>query len=338
VDARQLSKGMGNIIRYTRFVISNISPELSDTESKSIICDKLQVFLDEKIIYAAQSIAIKIATSVIDEDDVILTFGSSPLVRKTLLHTAQQKSYRLIIVDTRPLHEGLQTLSTLSPYVKCVYCPLSGAALAMKEVKKVIVGASCLLSNGSMLATAGTALVAALAKSQQVPVLVVCETYKFSDKVQLDSMVFNELGSGEELIAEAMVGTGTNGSNYLPQRVVGYRGPADSMTNNTNNNHSHNQSSLHPTDTPQDMIVCPLPQSKSIFKKTAKQQQQQQQQNSSSSSSSSSTNLPFDVVNLRYDLTPLVNISVIVTEIGLIPPTSVPVLIREMQSDVAAEV
>ena len=43
--------------------------------------------------------------------------------------------------------------------------------------------------------------------------------------------------------------------------------------------------------------------------------------------------LPFNVLNLRYDLTPIGNISVVATETGLTPPTSIPVLMREIQSD-----
>jgi len=90
-----------------------------------------------------------------------------------------------------------------------------------------------------------------------------------------------------------------------------------------------------------------------VFLTCADQQQQQQHQaadpislptfyahsNSYSSESSSvnptqpqqSLNLPFNVVNLRYDLTPIGNISVVATETGLTPPTSIPVLMREMQ-------
>ena len=33
-----------------------------------------------------------------------------------------------------------------------------------------------------------------MAKAYNRPVLVCCETYKFSDRMQLDSIVFNELG------------------------------------------------------------------------------------------------------------------------------------------------
>ena len=38
------------------------------------------------------------------------------------------------------------------------------------------------------------------------------------------------------------------------------------------------------------------------------------------------------LLNLVYDLTPTEYISAIITEVGMIPPTSVPVIIREMDS------
>ena len=59
----------------------------------------------------------------------------------------------------------------------------------------VLVGAHSIHSNGSVYSRAGTALVAMLAKQHSVPVVVCCETYKFSDGVQLDSFTKNELGA-----------------------------------------------------------------------------------------------------------------------------------------------
>lgn len=40
----------------------------------------------------------------------------------------------------------------------------------------------------------GTAQIALIAKTHNVPVLVCCETYKFCERVQTDSFVSNELG------------------------------------------------------------------------------------------------------------------------------------------------
>ena len=61
----------------------------------------------------------------------------------------------------------------------------AGAAGAMRTVSRVLLGASALLSNGTMIAPAGTALIAALAKSKRIPVIVAAETYKFCEKVQV---------------------------------------------------------------------------------------------------------------------------------------------------------
>lgn len=62
------------------------------------------------------------------------------------------------------------------------------------QVSKVIFGAHGLLANGYVMSRIGTSLIAMVAKSYNVPVLVCCETYKFCDRVQTDAFVTNELG------------------------------------------------------------------------------------------------------------------------------------------------
>ena len=141
---------MGNIIRYLRQIISKVSPDLNEYEAKNILISKLQAFQEEKMIFAVDSIA-NFVSSTINEDDVILTYGSSPLIRRILLKIAQTKRFQLVVVDSRPLNEGLQTLSALSQVVRCTYSPLSGICVALHNVNKVILGTSCLLSNGSIL-------------------------------------------------------------------------------------------------------------------------------------------------------------------------------------------
>lgn len=304
VDCRQLSKGMGNIIRYIRLCVSKVTPDLSEDQSKSFIVSKLQSFLDDKILFAGESIS-KTLIGSIHDDDVVMTFGSSPLIRRILSSAAKSRRFRLVVVDTRPLHEGLETLAAVTSCISCVYCPLSGAAFALKDVSKVILGASCLLSNGSMLAPAGTAMVASLAKAKQIPVIVAAESYKFSDKVQLDSIVFNELGHPSEILCFRT--DETDGGQCGPQMDSGYRGSADKL------------SAAEPSDSSIDTVdMIATPSCRSSMKTPSRR-------------------APYEVVNLRYDLTPLANISAIATETGLIPPTSVPILIRENQSEVVGE-
>lgn len=99
------------------------------------------------------------------------------------------------MVDSRPLLEGKQLLKKLvEAGVKCTYVQLNALSFVIKEVSKVFVGAHALLSNGFVMSRAGTALISMMAQDQGVPVIVCCETYKFSDRVQLDSFVNNEIG------------------------------------------------------------------------------------------------------------------------------------------------
>lgn len=128
----------------------------------------------------------------------------------------------------------------------------------MKEVSKVFVGAYAMMANGNLLSRSGTALVAMMASSYQVPFIVCCETCKFTDRVQLESISFNELGNPEEILAENTEADGTP-NNLLKEWK----------------------------DIPN-----------------------------------------LKLLNLMYDLTPSQFITAVVTEVGMTPPTSVPVVLR----------
>ena len=82
----------------------------------------------------------------------------------------------------------------------CLSVSLSVCLSACMYVCMLSLGASALLSNGTVFAPAGTGMIACLAKNRRVPVIFAAESYKFCDKVQLDSIVHNELGDYRELL------------------------------------------------------------------------------------------------------------------------------------------
>lgn len=71
--------------------------------------------------------------------------------------------------------------------------------MCAQEVSKVFLGASAVLSNGTVISRVGSAAVAMLAASRELPVIICCETYKFHERVQLDSITSNELGDPDVL-------------------------------------------------------------------------------------------------------------------------------------------
>lgn len=62
------------------------------------------------------------------------------------------------------------------------------------KVSKVFLGAHAILANGAVMSRVGTAQVALMARAFNIPVLVACETHKSCERVQTDSIVYNELG------------------------------------------------------------------------------------------------------------------------------------------------
>jgi len=107
----------------------------------------------------------------------------------------QNKRFTVIVSDVGPDFEGREMVKRLSNYgVKCIYTLLSGVSFLIHKVTKVFIGASSVLSNGAVVAKMGTSMMTSIATSHQKPVVVFSETYKFTDRVNLDPINNNEIG------------------------------------------------------------------------------------------------------------------------------------------------
>ena len=132
---------------------------------------------------------------------MILVYSASYVVEEVLLHTMSRGvQLRVIVADAGPKFEGRELMQRLmGAGLRCTYVNLHALSYMMPEVSKLLLGASSMLLNGTLLARAGTALVSMLAHEHGVPVLVCCETYKFAERVLLDSICFNEVRAAHAL-------------------------------------------------------------------------------------------------------------------------------------------
>lgn len=124
------------------------------------------------------------------------TFFSSSLVTKILkdAHLAG-KQFKVVVIDGRPFLEGRTMLQRLVQIgISCSYVQMNAISYVMNQATKLLLGAHALLTNGYVMSRIGTAQVALVAQAYNKPVLVCCETYKFSEQVLTDSFVYNELG------------------------------------------------------------------------------------------------------------------------------------------------
>ena len=180
-----------------------------------------------------------------------------------------------------------------------------------KEVNKVILGAACIMSNGSVVSRAGTATIALVAGHYKIPVMVCCETYKFSERVQIDSICSNELGDFDALIR--------NGKDKLSKRDRAQRGSLFSR-----DKHAAFQSKLNLDLDAKD-------------KNEDDDEEEDDTENGENPFRNKLLgnwrNMPkLKMCNLKYDTTPSKLIKMVITELGVMPPSAAPVIIRETYS------
>ncbi|XVF50661.1 hypothetical protein PTKIN_Ptkin04bG0119800 [Pterospermum kingtungense] len=200
IECRPLSMSMGNAIRFLKSRIAKLPLSMSESEAKAALCSDIGRFINEKILLADKVIVRHAATKVRD-GDVLLTYGSSFVVEMILLYAHELgKQFRVVVVDSRPMLEGQKLLRRLvAKGLSCTYTQINAISYIMHEVTRVFLGASSILSNGTVYSRIGTASVAMVAHAFRIPVLICCEAYKFHERVQLDSICFNELGDPDAI-------------------------------------------------------------------------------------------------------------------------------------------
>ena len=192
---------MGNAIRWLKLEISKVDPDTLETRAKQTLCKAIDEFIRDRITVADQVIA-NSAVEKIQDGDVILTFAKSTIVQQTLLEAHRKgKNFRVIVVDSRPLFEGKNLARALANAgIEVQYSLLHGISHSVKSASKVFLGAHAMMSNGRLYSRVGTATVAMMAKDVDIPVIVCCESVKFTERVALDSIVMNEVAPPEELV------------------------------------------------------------------------------------------------------------------------------------------
>lgn len=98
--------------------------------------DAIDTYVRDQIEKAAQAISIAVQQK-ISNDDVILTYGASSLIKHILEEANRRKvNFRVIVVDSRPDHEGLEMLDSLvAQGIDCTYILINAISFIMPEVK-----------------------------------------------------------------------------------------------------------------------------------------------------------------------------------------------------------
>lgn len=193
---------MGTAIRWLKLKISKVDIDKSDDEAKEYLTEAIDDYIRDRVILADAVIAKNAADYCIKDGDVILTYAKSSVVQQTLAEAhSGGKKFRVIVVDSRPLFEGKALArGLLSIGMEVKYCLMNGLSHSIRDATKVLLGAHAMMSNGRLFSRIGTAQVAMEGHACGIPVTVLCESMKCTDKVALDSVVLNEVAPPDELL------------------------------------------------------------------------------------------------------------------------------------------
>ena len=192
---------MGNAIRWLKDYIIHIDPDTPEKDAKEDICTAIDNFIRERITVADTAIA-GTTSAKIRDGSVVVTFGKSSIVEKSLLRAHENGTrFRVVVIDSRPLFEGKNLAKSLANAgIEVQYMMHTAVSHALKDADLVLLGAHAMMANGRCYSRVGTAAVAMMAHMRDVPVIVCCESIKFTDRVALDSIVLNEIAPPDELV------------------------------------------------------------------------------------------------------------------------------------------
>lgn len=298
-STRPLSISQGNSIRWLKKLVVELDPKVSDPDARDFLCRSIDLFIREKVTLADEVIA-REASNKIVAGDIVLVYAKSSVVEKSLL-TAHRagKQFSVVVADSRPLFEGKNLVRSLARAgLQVQYCLLTGLGSLSRKVTKCFLGASAMMGNGRLYSRAGTAIVAMMAKdcgggmeaglgvTGIVPVIVLCESVKFSNRVVLDSIVGNELGEADALVEHHEDGIITSSILQLqPSTIVGVKKGKGGK-------------------------VEPDNEDDSTKRKKVGLEGWAEQPN-------------LQLLNLMYDVTPAEYLDIVITELGSIPPSAV---------------
>uniref|UniRef100_A0A0X3PBB9 Translation initiation factor eIF2B subunit delta n=1 Tax=Schistocephalus solidus TaxID=70667 RepID=A0A0X3PBB9_SCHSO len=329
-QCRPLPVTVRNAVQFLKQVLNRLDSVTSAEEVRASLLEEIDLFVKDRIRLAGKAIA-ALALDSIRPGECVCTYGYSSLVAKVLIrawrgedstneaNTARRnhsdstvlngRLFSVLVVDSRPCFHGREMFFNLRKAgIPCELTHIAALPMIAKKVSLTILGAHSLLNNGHVIARVGTAQVANIVSAvAHTPVLVCAETYKFWERAQSDAFEFNELSDPDD-IWRGPRGIQAEWDKGLPDYYVSP--PSDVIQLDGDESETY----LGHCFQSQSSLITPQRLSGWRIKKTLR------------------------LLNLTYDVLPPELVTAVVTELGILPTTSVPVVLRVTQSAPDAEV
>lgn len=202
--------GIENTLNYIERLFSELFYFIADmslTDIKNVLLVKLEEYYNIRL-SKSKEILVNIGISLVKPNDKILVYGLNSYFKNIFLEaTEKQVSFSILYIalgnDQDKIEKDIAFLAKLGVPVTFSY--IISVSCVINSVTKVFLRAKSMLSNGSFIGEIGNSLIANIANNFKKPVIVFCESFKFWDRIILDSLstenVFITKGDGQKEVA-----------------------------------------------------------------------------------------------------------------------------------------
>jgi len=136
---------------------------------------------------AARRVAVNGAAEIHNGDVIMTHCHSSTLMEAFAEAKRKKRAFSVIATETQPLLQGVKTSKELLKMgIPVIYCEDSAMAYAMTNATKAMSGCDAILPDGSVVNKIGTYLMALAAQEFGKPFIVLGETLKMTDSVEIE--------------------------------------------------------------------------------------------------------------------------------------------------------
>lgn len=189
--------GIENTLNYINRVFSELfdyTKQMNLNEIKDNLIGKLEEYANIRLI-KAKDLIVNFGIGLIKPGDKILIYGLNSYFKRMFFLAAEKKIpfsvVYIAIGNNTDSQKDIEFLSEIKVPVTFTY--IVSISCIINEVTKVFLRAKSMLSNGSFISDVGNSLIANLSYNFKKPVIVFSETFKFWDKIQLDSLTSSNL-------------------------------------------------------------------------------------------------------------------------------------------------
>lgn len=215
------SSGVSSPIRSGSSTPLASSQQLQSADFRAEILEAITEIIDE--LDQADELVAGYALDHIAPSETIFTYSTSPVTQRFLLKAASKRKFTVIQAESYPNNhkrthamvtgtkitsleeddatdsDGFQKSLTAAG-ITVLLVPDNAIFALMARANKVILSANAVLSNGSIVAPAGTKALVKAAKFHKVPVVALAETYKLSPLYPYDPFDFIDYGDVQKVI------------------------------------------------------------------------------------------------------------------------------------------